>query len=205
MPATYPRCDSPRGRTTLAVGLMLLSLLSGCGGTDDDTPRLFDLEGRETHPLSETGSRAIVFLFTRTDCPISNRYAPEVERLRAELQPKGVTFWLVFPDPKETAGAIRNHMREYGYGMEALRDPEHRLVDLTGVRVTPEAAIFVPAPDAVHMVYRGRIDDRYLDFGSMRPEPTTHDVERVLNLVLSGGPVAYETTTAAGCFIPEIS
>ena len=52
--------------------------------------RLLDLEGREVDPFQQTDARATVFLFTRTDCPISNRYAPEILGLQAKFQSDNV-------------------------------------------------------------------------------------------------------------------
>src|SRR5262245_62043492 len=40
-----------------------------------------DLEGHRIHPFQADDAKAIVFLFVNADCPISNRYAPEVRRL----------------------------------------------------------------------------------------------------------------------------
>ena len=76
------------------------------------------------------GTKAIVFLFTSTDCPISNRYAPEVRRLAETFGAQGVVFRLVYPNPAEAAPAIREHMAAFAYAgaAQALRDPEHALV-----------------------------------------------------------------------------
>ena len=43
----------------------------------------------------QAGTKAIVFLFTSTDCPVSNRYAPEVRRIAEAFGSKGVAFRLV--------------------------------------------------------------------------------------------------------------
>ena len=142
-----------------------------------------------------------MFLFTRTDCPISNRYAPEVHRLHAKFANRGVDFWLVYPDPDESAEAIRQHIEEYDYALRPLKDPEHTLVRLTEARVTPEAAVFAGVGN---MVYRGRIDDRYVDFGKARAAATTHDLEQALLATLDGRPVADPTTEAVGCYIPPL-
>jgi hypothetical protein len=166
--------------------------------------RLLDLTGRQVQPLQETRAKAIVFLFVRTDCPVSNRYAPEIRRLHAEFVSSGVVFWLVYVDPSEPAEAIRKHLREYDYPLGALRDPRHSLVKITGARVTPEAAVFVPGPAGPEMAYRGRIDDRYVDFGKARPAPTTRDLERVLQQVIAGKHVPFETIPAVGCFISDL-
>jgi hypothetical protein len=159
---------------------------------------VLDLEGRAASPLAIKAS-ATVLLFVRIDCPISNRYAPEVHRLHDEFAPRGVTFWLVYPDEDEPVPAIRRHIEEYGYRFDALRDTKHELVKRTGATVTPEVAVFDASG---RQVYRGRIDDRYVDFGKTRPEPTVRDLRDALTAVLEGRTVEVATTKAVGCFIP---
>ncbi|HEV8483857.1 MAG TPA: redoxin domain-containing protein [Blastocatellia bacterium] len=163
--------------------------------------QLLDLDGRQIEPLRAKDAKAIVLIFIRTDCPISNRYAPELRRLHEKFAKSGVRFWLVYPDPGETSVIIRNHMKEYEYRLSALRDPEHKLVKMTGAQVTPEAAVFAPGG---RMVYRGRIDDRYVAFGKARPAPTTRDLEQVLEAMLKGKQITNKTTDAIGCFIPDL-
>lgn len=160
---------------------------------------LLDLDGRPADPLKNPAAKMSVFLFVRTDCPISNRYAPEVRRLRDAFAPQGVVFWMIYPDPDETPAAIRQHLEDYKFGAAALRDTRHALVKSTGVSVTPEAAVFKGSS----MVYRGRIDDRYADLGKMRSEATTHDLEDAIRATLAGEKVS-RRTRAVGCDIPEI-
>src|SRR4051812_29441548 len=111
------------------------------------------------------GSKAIVYLFTSVDCPISNRYAPEIRRLAQIFAPKGVVFRLVYPGRAEDVQAIRAHMKSFGHdgfeALEALKDPASALVKFSGATITPEAAVIVNGK----VVYRGRIDDRYVDLG----------------------------------------
>ena len=149
------------------------------------------------------GTKAIVLLFTSTDCPISNRYAPEVRRIAEAFAPKGVVFRIVYPNPSEDAKAIREHMAAYSYAgvAEAVRDPKLALVKFAGVTVTPEAAVVVGGK----VVYRGRIDDRYVDLGLERPSATTHDLADALTAVLAGKPVAHPATQAVGCFIADLA
>jgi hypothetical protein len=56
---------------------------------------------------------ARVLIFVRTDCPITNRYAPELARLAQEFASRGVEFWLIYPDASETESAIAQHKLEY--------------------------------------------------------------------------------------------
>jgi hypothetical protein len=55
----------------------------------------------------------------------------------AAFSARGVAFWLVYPDATETPDVVRRHLADYGYRMDALRDPAHALVRRSGVRVTP--------------------------------------------------------------------
>src|ERR1043165_1536164 len=57
----------------------------------------FDLDGRPVNPFGATNSSATVLLFLGHECPISNRYAPELRRLHDKFAPRGVRFWLVYP------------------------------------------------------------------------------------------------------------
>jgi thiol-disulfide isomerase/thioredoxin len=148
------------------------------------------------------GSKAIVFLFTSTDCPISNRYAPEVRRVAEAFGSKGVVFRLVYPSPSDDANAIREHMAAYGYAgaYEAMRDPRQALVKFAGATITPEAAVVVDG----HVVYRGRIDDRFVDLGRERPAPTQRDLFDALTAIMAGKPAPHATTQAVGCYISDL-
>ena len=108
------------------------------------------------------------------------------------------------PILRRRGDAIRRHLRAFGYGEDALRDPGHELVRLTGATVTPEVAVFAPDASGPRMVYRGRIDDRAVSLGRTRPEPRVRDLERVLDALVAGQAVPVRTTPAVGCFIPEL-
>jgi peroxiredoxin len=193
-----------RACVRLAVaGACLAASLSLCA-TAPPRIELLDLSGHAVDPLATTGKKATVFVFTRTDCPISNRYAPRLHKLYDKFSPQGVAFWLVYVDPRQGPKAIEEHMHEFSYRFGALRDPEHALVRLTGAVVTPEAAVFVPGGSGPRMVYRGRIDDQYVDFGVTRPAPTTHDLDDVLEAIVNGKTVQPRTTRAVGCFISDL-
>ncbi len=158
------------------------------------------LEGAMVDPLRDPGAKAVVLLFTRSDCPISNRYAPEVQALSDKYGRDGVRFWLVYVDPHESDDTIRKHVREYGYRFGALVDRKHQLVALTKATVTPEVAVY----SAGQMIYRGRIDDLYLSFGKARQAPGHHDLADVLEAMRAGKTPAPRTTRAVGCFIEDL-
>jgi hypothetical protein len=140
-----------------------------------------------------------VYIFTTTDCPISNRYAPEINRLAAKFSAR-VKFVLVYPVVSDSPELIRQHQQKFGYSLESIRDTSHRLVKQTGVTVTPEVAVMI----GDRMVYRGRIDDRYVALGTDRPQPTQRDLESTLEAVIAGKPVPRRETQAIGCILSDL-
>jgi len=140
-----------------------------------------------------------VLVFTTTDCPISNRYAPELERLVAKFKGK-TQFVLVYPVPTDSPEMIREHAKKFAYSIATLRDTDRKLVKQTGVTVTPEVAVMV----GDSMVYRGRIDDRYIELGKERPQPTQRDLESTLDALIAGKRVAQRETRAVGCFLADL-
>lgn len=131
---------------------MLAATLVACRAASSPPElTLYDLEGAAVDPFADRGKDAVAFLFTRTDCPISNRYSPELERLHEAFAPRGIAFFRVYLDADEKAEAIRSHGEEFGHRIPALHDPEHRLVAATGATVTPEAVVYEPGG---RMLYR---------------------------------------------------
>lgn len=159
-----------------------------------------DLRGKAVDPFASKAS-AQVFLFVRTDCPITNRYAPELERLGRKFVNQGVRFWLVYADSTETASAIESHIAQYHFPGQPLRDPHHALIERAHATVAPEAAVFNPSGK---LVYHGRIDDRYIDIGKSRQVAQVHDLENAIEAVVAGKPVAQPVTRAIGCSLADV-
>ena len=161
-----------------------------------------DLDGRPVNPLRVPAeARAHVLVFTTTDCPISNRYAPEITRLAAAYAARGVRFWVVYPVPGDTPEKIRAHVTQFGLDLPVARDTRAALVKYSGVSVTPEVAVIDGRGE---VAYRGRVDDRYVDFGVDRPAPTVRDLDRALTHLLAGKPVEPKTTRAVGCILSDL-
>jgi thiol-disulfide isomerase/thioredoxin len=159
-----------------------------------------DLEGKPLDPFRAADGKIVVLLFVRTDCPISNRYAPTIQKLSAQHR-KDATFFLVYPDKKESPDAIRKHDRDFGYTFAALRDPQHILVKQSEAQITPEAAVFDPSR---RLVYHGRIDNLYEDFGHARKTATSHELADAIEAAIAGKPLTGNATPAVGCYISDL-
>jgi len=163
--------------------------------------RVPDLDSRLVDPFGSREAAATVFLFVRTDCPIANRYAPAIRQLDEAYRSKNVAFWLVYADPDEDAGAIRKHLSDYRHKAPALRDVKHDLVRHCQATTTPEVAVFNSRRD---LVYHGRIDDQYTDFGKARNAPSRHDLRDAIEAVLAGRKVNEPYLKPIGCYIAAL-
>jgi peroxiredoxin len=145
--------------------------------------------------------KATVFIFLATDCPNSNGYAPEMARLYQEYRSRGVAFYGVYSDPAETAAGVRKHDFDYGIRFPSLMDSRQILARETGALGTPESVILSPSGK---VLYRGRIDDRFADYGKTRLHVDQHDLRDALDEVLAGKPVAHPYEPSLGCAIPGV-
>jgi hypothetical protein len=155
-----------------------------------------------------TGCRAILFgptgkanvlVFVASDCPISNGYAPEIQRICAEGRTKGVQCTLVYEDVSIDAASVRAHRGRYQYrDMPAAIDADGAIARRVRATITPQAVVL----DRAGVVkYRGRIDNQYAALGKPRQVVTVHDLRDAIAAVVAGRPIAQPETEAFGCFI----
>jgi thiol-disulfide isomerase/thioredoxin len=182
----------PLGNTLLTLTVITFLWLAGAGsGAQSEIAQL--------DPVAASHGKPVVLIFLRTDCPISQRYAPTIQKLASKYAGHA-TFWLVFPAKQDSVEIIAGHAREYGYTLATLPDPNHILVNRAKVILMPESAVF-DGHGALR--YHGRIDDLYIAFGRSRRAPTTHDLDDALTAVLAGKPVTNDAKPAVGCYIAD--
>lgn len=148
----------------------------------------------------KTDAKIVVLVFISSECPISNKLAPELERLGRKFASNEVSFNLVYPNTSDTEEKIADHRRDYHLAANFVRDPKHELVKLATATVTPEAAVFNAKRE---LVYRGRVNDRFLALGKDRPQATRNDLENAINALLAGKKAKHARTEAVGCFIQD--
>jgi thiol-disulfide isomerase/thioredoxin len=158
--------------------------------------------GGTIHTAAELSrEKATVFIFVATECPNSNTYAPILARLYREYSPRGIAFFNVYSDPSETAATVRKHDTDFETPFPALLDPHQTLARETGARSTPEVVILGPSGQ---QFYRGRVDNRFVEPGKTRVQPTENDLEEALRAILQGRAVPHPVTRTIGCAIPGI-
>lgn len=146
------------------------------------------------------GRRATVLFFMGIDCPISQRYRPEIASLWRVFQAKGVRTILVYPNRGTRKADVVNQVQTGPLkGLTAWLDTDQKLTDLVGASVTPEA-VLVDSLGAVR--YKGRIDDLFVDRGKQRTTGATrHDLRAAVDALLAGKTVANANVPAVGCVI----
>lgn len=156
------------------------------------------IDGTMLRPMEPAGV-ANVLLFVSTDCPISNAYAPELQRICAAFAARGIACSLIYEDPKVTASDVRKHLDEYRYReIRAAIDGAGSLAASLGATVTPQAVV-VDRRGTVR--YSGRISNLYEALGRPRRVVTAHDLENALTAVADGKAPAVSRTDPVGCYI----
>ena len=179
------------GSSLLKAWPLLLALMAG-------SLQIRSIDGAALRPLEPAGAAGVI-LFIATDCPISNGYAPEIQRICGANAARGIGCTLIYEDPGVSADAVRRHLDEYRYrGIPAAIDHDGSLAARVGASVTPEAVV-VDRQGEVR--YRGRIDNLYAALGRPRQVVTVHDLQDALTAIAGGRPVAAPHTDAIGCYI----
>ena len=166
------------------------------------TPSVADIDGHVWTPLAPARGETNLVIFVSADCPVSARYAPEIDRIAAAYAPRGVRTFLVYSDLTATIPSVRENMASFhpGSKIPAIIDAGFELTIAADARITPEAFVYTPAGRAYH----GRIDDLYISIGKSRQQAQHHDLRDALDAVLAGRPVPMPGTPAVGCYIERV-
>jgi hypothetical protein len=167
-----------------------------------------DVHGQVATPFQPRHTARALF-FIATDCPISNSYAPEIQRVCRDFGSRGVECLLVYEDvdaaptssPNALDEGVRKHLREYLYAdIPAVIDRTRAIATRARATTTPQAVVI---DRAGQIRYRGRIDNFYAALGKPRQQVTERDLRRALDAVVTGQPVLVAETKALGCHIVD--
>jgi len=181
------------------AALLWLAFASGLiGGQANGGTAIRDIDGRAHRPF-QPADTVYVLLFVMSDCPISNAYAPEIQRICQTSVAREFRCLLLYEDAQIAAPGVRAHRQAYGYSpIAAAIDARAVTAARAGASIAPEAVV-VDRSGTVR--YRGRIDNLYADLGRRRQAATVHDLRDALDAVLSGREVSTPRTEAHGCYI----
>jgi peroxiredoxin len=144
-----------------------------------------------------TDKKAVVVIFTGTECPINNLFLPRLAELHRQYAPQGVQFLAVNSNLQDTAARVAAHARKQEIPFPVLKDEGNVVADQFGAQRTPEVFLL---DGQGHVRYQGRVSDQY-GIGYKRSKATREDLAVALDEVLAGTTVTQPHVPAAGCKI----
>lgn len=190
---------TPR-RSASTAGAVLGLLLSACvfPPAVDPSRGSTTIDGSRFEPGVVAPGAVRVLVFTSTECPIANSYAPRLLELAARWRGSDVEIVLVHVEPDANAVDLRRHATDYALPFPIVHDREQRLCAPFGIEVTPQCVVLVRDG----LAYLGRIDDRWRGRGQDSQTASTHDLRDAVDALLQGRPPAVARTEAVGCRLP---
>jgi peroxiredoxin len=159
--------------------------------------QLRDLRGNRRSVHDFKGYRALVLVFTGTDCPVSNLYLPELIEAEKGYRTKKVQFLAVYPNANEDLDQVAAHASDRDVPFPVLKDAGGKLAAALGVTRVP-AVVVLDGEGALR--YRGRVSDRY-GAASRREKASREDLLLALDEVLAGKKVSVPETETDGCLL----
>lgn len=174
---------------------------SAQAGLTDAKLELKDKIGKTIALPIWTKNKASVLIFAGTECPISNRYIPLLNKMYDKYVKKNVQFYAVYSAPNLDSKQISKHASEFRVKAQIIWDYKQELARATGAKITPQAIV---VGNDGEIKYSGRIDNQYVSLGKARNEATTHELDEALGSLVKGDPVKTSRTDVVGCCIPEL-
>jgi thiol-disulfide isomerase/thioredoxin len=145
--------------------------------------------------LLGTDGRAVCFAFLHPACPLAQEYAPVLTALAAEFAGRGIRVVGVVCEG-DTPEDIAVYRRDFGITFPIHLDLDFQLAEALDATTTPEVVL---VDRDRHVVYSGRIDDRYKIRGVMTPGDAQPELEYAIDDLLAGRAIREPRTTPAGC------
>ncbi|HVT80166.1 MAG TPA: redoxin domain-containing protein [Phycisphaerae bacterium] len=160
-----------------------------------DGSRYTDVAGNALE-LGHSQPAAMAFVFINTECPISNKLVPELNRLAALAAKNRLEFYGVLSDPSVTRAQAQKHSKDYQIAFPVIFDASGTLAAALQPAVTPQAFV-VDAKGKV--LYSGRINDSYAAVGTPKSVTTSNDLQDAVAAVGAGKAIKVATTPPVGC------
>ena len=162
--------------------------------------RANDVAGVQRTMGSSFKTAAVVFVFLGPECPISQRYVPELNRIATEQGTNGVEFWGVISGPSMQRTQALTFVKEYAIQFPVLFDDGGALA--RWLRPTHMPEVFVLQPDG-DVVYHGRINDWYESPGRPRAVVKHHELRDAMAAVRNGKLPPRIFAAPVGCYFED--
>ena len=194
----------PKVKSIISIFLLSAAWLMAA---PDAAPALFrvrtlvDTEGRVHQLGGKPGIKAVVLVFLGPECPISQRYVPELNRIWAQRQTNAVEFYGVVAGKKVARTNVAAFAKEYAIGFPVLVDDDLSLARWLRPTHMPEAFVLKADGD---IIYHGRIDDWYESIGKPRAVVQHRELRDAITAVLSNKVPLRTYARPVGCYFEEL-
>ncbi len=156
--------------------------------------------GKDVNLAGLKDQKAIVVIFTSSDCAFSLKYQERINQLYEVYQDQPVAFLAINSnDSTLNMGDAPKRMRvQAPYRFPYLKDESQQVADKFDASRNPEAFVLVPLSGGkFQIVYQGQIDDNPLDASLVE----NHYLKDAIEAVLAGNKPKIPSTDPAGCNI----
>ena len=162
---------------------------------------LFDHQGK-FHRLryyeSDPETKAILLFVQGNGCPLVRKRIPQLHKLQAIYEPKGIRFWMLNANPQDSRIDILEEVKEFDIQIPVLIDDSQLVAEELLVTRTAEALLIDTSNWMV--CYRGAVDDR-LSYESEKPAADHHYLKDAMEALLAGQSINMAKTDSPGCKI----
>ena len=141
-------------------------------------------------------AKGVVLFVQGNGCPLVRKRVPELNRLKAAYERKGILFSMLNANPQDERADIAAEAKEFGIEMPILKDEAQIVASMLGVKRTAEVYLIDAKTKAVR--YRGAIDDR-LSYQTAKPKAEHDYLKDALEALIAGREIATPVTDAPGC------
>ena len=203
--AVFPwgKLDSRVTNLLNIILLSLLLLLPLAKAADEPVPNLFrvrhivDVAGQDHLLGGKPGTKVVVIVFLGPECPISQRYVPELNRLAAGRGTNGLEFYGVVSGRSAKREEAAAFQKDYAIQFPILFDEGGLLARWFHPTHVPEAFVLKPDGD---IVYHGRIDDGYASPGRPRAVVQHRELRDAIAAVRAGRTPGRVYAPPVGCY-----
>ena len=143
-------------------------------------------------------SLATIYVILSPECPISNSYLPNLNKLQIDVGGQGLELIGVIPAVAASRLTIKEFRRKFEIDFPVILDHQHKLCSELKATHTPQAILLNSQGE---IVYSGRIDDRFSRVAGQQREMRHDSLRLAIESFLSGKPLQQSHTTAIGCRI----
>ena len=161
-----------------------------------------DSVGNTRALATNSNSKVVVLVFLGPECPISQRYVPELNRIAAMHKTNAVEFYGIVSGRAMTPPKVAAFVREYAITYPVLIDARLDLARWLRPTHVPEAYVLRPDGD---LMYHGRIDDGYEAIGKQRTIVQHRELRDAIAAVLEGRTPPRFFAQPVGCYFEELT